>query len=134
MSIAVAAADGVSPDNGEFTLDHPYVADVAGPFWASVQSWVHTDDPSAGAFHCWLEYTDPTGQTRTVDHSVISLSDPAAINQSQVMPVVRLSNVSNLKFKTERFGSAGSSLVSYRLMITMADECSIQTLGLTPVP
>lgn len=133
MTLLVAKADGVAPATEEFTLDHPSVTDKVGPFLVALESWTHTADGSANGYQVSLEYVDPVGVTRVVQTSGLDLADPEGINVTQVTLIERLSDVSNFKFKTLVLGSGGSALVSYRLAITPADVCDIQTLALIPV-
>lgn len=132
MSLLVAKADGITPATADFTLDHPDVNELVGPYWVSVQAWTHTADGAAGALVARMEYDDPTGQTRTVEISAISLADGSDIKQVGPSPIERENGTSNFRFRTELFGSAGTALVSYRLIITQADVCSLQTLTLVP--
>ena len=132
MSLLVASENGIVPATANFTLDHPDVNELVGPYWVSLQAWPHTSDVLAGAFVIALEYDDPTGQTRTVENGVVTLADGAAINQIGPTPIERENGTSNFRVRTTLFGLASSALVSYRVMITQADVCSLQTLTLVP--
>lgn len=130
----VAQADAIAPASAEFTFDHPDVTDKVGPSWVSIDCWTHTADAVGAAgsvLVCEIEYTDPTGQVILIQTGPIGLDDSTAKRGVPATFMERLDTSSPLIFRTTLFGSAGSALVSYRVLFPQSDN--IQVNNLVPV-
>lgn len=115
MGLYLKSADAIAPATASF--DFNGIPDLAvGPFWVSFAFWVDTDDGAAGAFTCDINYTDPAGAPRVISGVPISLADPTGFYTQPVQMVARQSSSSLWTFDTTLIGSAGTALVSYRVM------------------
>lgn len=109
-----------APSNDTFDFhDADLTNSFEGTVWVSVCYWIATADAlAAGAFSVDINYTDPTGQTRTMSGTPISLQDPTGFYSSFVFPVQRLSGGSTLEAVSTLVGSAAGALVSCRVMFS----------------
>lgn len=116
MTQYIKEVDAVTPSS--FVHDFNEIAAEIGPVWMSFDFWVHTADVLAGAFTMDINWLDPTNQTRTINGSTISLGDATGRNSNnQVFAVQRLDGTALWEAASTLIGSAGSSLISYRLML-----------------
>lgn len=112
--------DGRAPSNDTFDFhDADLTNSFEGTVWCSMTYWVSTADIlAAGAFNVDINYTDPTGQTRAVNGTPISLQDGTAFFASPVFPIQRLSGGSTLEAVSTLGGVAAGSAVSCRIMFS----------------
>lgn len=116
--------DGSAPTTHSFDIDtgDDVLFDGPGPFWVSVQYWIDTPGGvGAGAFTADFNYVDPTGVSRPISGSPISLQDPNGIYIGPITPVVRQSNSSAWTFDATLIGIADGALISYRVMVMPGD-------------
>lgn len=123
MLFQVVKFDARAPSNDTFDLLGAGLhEDFIIPVWASFSYWVSTSDILAvGAFTVDFQYDDPTGQTRVVNGSPISLQDGTAFFSSPVFQMQRLNATSLAELVSTLAGLAGSSEVSFRMKFS--SEC-----------
>ena len=116
MGLYLKAADGVAPST--FQIDMAAVFDQPGPFWIAFDYWVHTVDLSAtGVFSADLNWLDRTGQARVINGLPIGMYDSTGHNNNIAVNMIeRQSGASAWTFDGLFAGTAGTSLISYRIM------------------
>lgn len=120
MQDRIVYFDDRTPGNDNFSLYDGGLNDCPSiPLWLSWTYWVSVDDILAvGAVNIDFEYIDPTGQTRTVNGSPISLQDSTAQFSSPLVQAVRQSDSSLARMVMTLAGLAASSKVSCRVRFT----------------
>lgn len=123
----VRARDNVTPDN--FVVDFNDVVDTPGPYMIGVAAWVSTADAAAGAQDFVIDYEDPTANVRQAVFGAtmrIFLNDPTSQFATDMVLLQRLSGSSLWTFTGILSGSAGSALISYRIMHSSASAPDLQ--------
>lgn len=112
--------DDRTPVSDNFSLYDAGLSDCGSiPLWLSWTYWVSTDDILAvGAVNIDFEYIDPTGQTRVINGSPISLQDGTAQFSSPVVQAVRQDGTSLARMVMTLIGLAASSKVACRVKFT----------------
>jgi hypothetical protein len=128
-----ARQDAITPVTAVYQMSESPDA-TAGPNMVGVIYWVDTADPTAGAFSVDIFWTDPTGAERQLGTAFISLADAASYQFSPIQISEREFDVSMFELRTELAGSAGTSKVSYRVLMTPSAACDLQPLNLVLVP
>lgn len=120
MSQFVRKLDGITPANTVVdTLAQIPQLHNDSPCFIGFQYWVHTaGGASAGAFSVDISWVDPTGTTRTIFGSPVSLQDGTAMFSSPVQILERLDDLTTLNIHENLIGSDDGALVSYRVMFT----------------
>lgn len=120
----IVKLDNYEPIVGSQTFDlvannivDPDAFDI--PVWLSVTYWIVTEDVAAIAegFSISVNYVDPTGTTRTIAGTPISLGIAEGIFVLPVTPIQRQSASSLVELvATRSAGGAGAPIVSARIM------------------
>lgn len=122
MTYWVKQVDNVTPANGQDDFTQiSGCQDATGPHWISFCYWIETADVlAAGAFSMDINYTDPTGQTRTINGTPISLQDSTGFFSRPVEMIERDTVNSTWTLDRTLAGVAAGSKVAYRVMHTAA--------------
>jgi len=120
MTLYNRKVEGVAPTGTPIVVDFTEIAAELGPLWVCFDYWVHTADvgaPGAGVIG-ELAWMDPTGNVVTEGGTGVDVSDATSHNQNhQVFAVVRQADVSRFDFTLTTFGSPGTGLISYVVML-----------------
>lgn len=89
-----------------------------GPYWVSIQYWVHKHDlDSEAGFVCNIEFTDPANNVQLIGGPAIGLFNPNGSYSVPIQCLRSLENSNPVILKTELYGDPGDSLVSYEISV-----------------
>lgn len=120
MQDRIVYFDDRTPSNDSFSLYDGGLSDCSSiPLWLAWTYWISTEDLlAAGAVNIDFEYVDPTGQTRTISGSPISLQDGTSQFSSPFVQAIRQNDTSLARMVMTLAGSAADAKVAFRLRFT----------------
>lgn len=124
MTIGLLTRDVVTPVSGSFDFNTAGPLNTVGPYWVSLLAWVSTADVVAGALSFSMSHVDAVGNTvlsPTVSGTLV-LSDPTSTFSTAVEMIFRQNGTALWTLDTALGGSAGTSKVSYRVMVYPQDS------------
>lgn len=125
MTMIQKAFTNVTPVTDTFDFNSATQLTGIGPFWVSLSGWVETADAGAGILVFGIRYRDPSGVDRDLNFNTttnLSLVDPDGSFTTAVCTVIRESGSSMWELNSTLVGSAGTSKVSYRIVVSPNDD------------
>lgn len=134
MTTGLLAKDGVAPATATYDFNTAtQFQDQVGPYWVSLLAWVDTADLAAtGGLNFQMTHKDPSGidiVSPTIQGNLI-LNDSTSRFETAPVMVQRFDGSARWDLDTTVIiGSAGSALVSYRMMVYPLDPSELSPFG-----